>query len=163
LEDKEPQGSSDGQKTFEDLKFVPGDFLPTARSGIRAVHMLPLSRQVTYGLSLEWRMAARPMGCSQCRPLNRGPGSSLLPAGHNVPPYHIDLDPMYASARRQKRQDRIISSLDAATAFTVHVVHPLNLRARQHTSGPHITNNPTSLTAGRYCGGVISTAFLINW
>jgi len=30
LEDEEPQGNSDGQKTLEDLKFVPGDFLSVA-------------------------------------------------------------------------------------------------------------------------------------
>src|SRR5882757_10927828 len=56
------------------------------------------------------------MGCSQCRFSSQGSGSSPSPAGCNVFSYHIDFEPMYATARRQNRQEHIISSLDAAIA-----------------------------------------------
>jgi len=43
-----------------------------------------------------------------------GLGIFLTPAGCNVLSYHIDFRPMYATARQQKRQEHIVSSLDAA-------------------------------------------------
>ena len=45
-----------------------------------------------------------------------GFGIFLTPAGCNVFSYHIDFGSMYATARQQKRQEHIISSLDAAIA-----------------------------------------------
>ena len=74
--------------------------------------MAPSSRQAA-AFSLNGAVV-HPMGYDRCRPSCQGSDSSLPPADCNVFSYHIDFGSMYATARRQKRQEHVVSSLDVA-------------------------------------------------
>ncbi|KAF9783000.1 histone deacetylase complex protein [Thelephora terrestris] len=69
LEDEEPQGNSDGQKTLEDLKFVPGDFLSVAV-------LLPKNAPVTVGSAGDVAVKSAPAD-----PIASGPANGWKSGG----------------------------------------------------------------------------------
>lgn len=71
LEDEEPQGSSDGQKTLEDLKFVPGDLLSVAV-------LLPKNVSVTVGPAGDVAVKSAP---GSTNPTTSGPANGWKTGG----------------------------------------------------------------------------------